>query len=508
MTMYLVYYWTTLIAMLILYKGIHHAAKNLEKKAKAKEHRHIALLLTQRLGTQVGVALTLHNQRQQELKNEVKDSGYHTNNHGTSDTVELSVPESKRESLLSTGKRESLTTGTSPARRNIHRKHSQQIIGNRYPSSPIAHRKRSSVKSIKTVPLREEDEDVLRSMTPDHDRRFQDSGVYDFTTADSLSSIFYDSSFSSVLQLKDLPSRPTMAEAADDNATLLQHAPSKKHRRPSSRKMSRNRKQSFTSATDSFSRAFCEDGQDIVVVHSENTHHHHRQASHPAQRSSWWKSPRQKIAAWFDRLRTPSSRKSSRAHERVTSRTSSISSSEGSSFASPEHELHDARPEVRIIREESTNLSGHSAVSPSQGTSFLSPTSGSARRLSWHGDIGAFTRNATEQVLSSLFKPISVVQGLTGRNRKQTKAERRAHKAFRTITFIVGLFAILWSPYYIVATVYGFCKGECIPAFLYNLSYYMCYLNSSGNPFAYALANRQFRMAFLKMFKGNFKRSA
>jgi len=103
--------------------------------------------------------------------------------------------------------------------------------------------------------------------------------------------------------------------------------------------------------------------------------------------------------------------------------------------------------------------------------------------------------------LQTLFAPISSFQ----RRRKKTKAERRAHKAFRTITFIVGLFAILWSPYYVVvpyqqqrlpqiecilifkATVYGFCRGDCIPAFLYNLSYYMCYLNSSLNPFAYAL---------------------
>jgi hypothetical protein len=101
--------------------------------------------------------------------------------------------------------------------------------------------------------------------------------------------------------------------------------------------------------------------------------------------------------------------------------------------------------------------------------------------------------------LQTLFAPISTFQ----RRRKKTKAERRAHKAFRTITFIVGLFAILWSPYYVVvstillklilfiylfkATVYGFCRGDCIPSLLYNVSYYMCYLNSSLNPFAYAL---------------------
>ncbi|OZC11071.1 hypothetical protein X798_01897 [Onchocerca flexuosa] len=101
------------------------------------------------------------------------------------------------------------------------------------------------------------------------------------------------------------------------------------------------------------------------------------------------------------------------------------------------------------------------------------------------------------------FSPITLLQ----RKRKQTKAERRAHKAFRTITFIVGCFAILWSPYYIAATVYGFCR-HCIPSLLYTLTYYMCYLNSSSNPFAYALANRQFRITFLRILRGNFSKNS
>ncbi|VDM61567.1 unnamed protein product [Angiostrongylus costaricensis] len=114
------------------------------------------------------------------------------------------------------------------------------------------------------------------------------------------------------------------------------------------------------------------------------------------------------------------------------------------------------------------------------------------------------TTTTNERVLSSIFAPLSAN---LGRRHRRTVAERRARKAFRTITFIVGCFAILWSPYYIVATIYGFCKGECIPTFVYNLSYYMCYLNSSSNPFVYALANRQFRIAFVRMFKGDFNKN-
>ncbi|WKY15831.1 hypothetical protein Q1695_000931 [Nippostrongylus brasiliensis] len=108
-----------------------------------------------------------------------------------------------------------------------------------------------------------------------------------------------------------------------------------------------------------------------------------------------------------------------------------------------------------------------------------------------------------ERIISSIFAPITVFH----RKQRRTTAEKRAHKAFRTITFIVGCFAILWSPYYIMATIYGFCKGKCIPALVYTLSYYMCYLNSTCNPFAYAMANRQFRMVFLRMLRGNFNKN-
>uniref|UniRef100_A0AC34G555 Uncharacterized protein n=1 Tax=Panagrolaimus sp. ES5 TaxID=591445 RepID=A0AC34G555_9BILA len=71
---------------------------------------------------------------------------------------------------------------------------------------------------------------------------------------------------------------------------------------------------------------------------------------------------------------------------------------------------------------------------------------------------------------------------------------------------IPGFFRRMMQWFTRPATVYGFCKGECIPSLLYNLSYYMCYLNSSGNPFAYALANRQFRSAFGRILRGNFHR--
>ena len=85
----LILYKVTLIVILALksFQGIHKAAKKLEKRSRAREHRHIALLLTQRLGTQVGVGLMLHARKYHEevMKTKKpepnnKDSGYATNN--------------------------------------------------------------------------------------------------------------------------------------------------------------------------------------------------------------------------------------------------------------------------------------------------------------------------------------------------------------------------------------------------------------------------------------------
>ncbi|KAJ8921603.1 hypothetical protein NQ315_010511 [Exocentrus adspersus] len=89
-----------------------------------------------------------------------------------------------------------------------------------------------------------------------------------------------------------------------------------------------------------------------------------------------------------------------------------------------------------------------------------------------------------------------------GKKKKKTQEKKADTKAAKTLSAILLTFIITWTPYNILVLLKPVTStSNHIPPQLWDFFYYLCYINSTINPFCYALCNASFRRTYLRILK-------
>ncbi|XP_064630432.1 alpha-1A adrenergic receptor-like [Lineus longissimus] len=83
---------------------------------------------------------------------------------------------------------------------------------------------------------------------------------------------------------------------------------------------------------------------------------------------------------------------------------------------------------------------------------------------------------------------------------------KREKKAAQTLGIVVGIFILCWFPFFFILPLGALCPRCYIPDLLFKVFFWLGYCNSMMNPIIYACSSREFKRAFKRILKCQFRR--
>ncbi|CAF1273156.1 unnamed protein product [Rotaria sordida] len=149
----------------------------------------------------------------------------------------------------------------------------------------------------------------------------------------------------------------------------------------------------------------------------------------------------------------------------------------------------------------------HSNVEPFHTTTKLSSSSLSSSASRKQNAMSSYNLERNSISSNILFHSNSKIQRQTSNKIKQSTIWNQQEKAFRQLFAIVFGFTCCFLPYFIIYMVVAYC-GSCVSERIVTATIWFGYVNSTINPFLYALSNKHFRRTFNRILKRDYRRQS
>ncbi len=86
-------------------------------------------------------------------------------------------------------------------------------------------------------------------------------------------------------------------------------------------------------------------------------------------------------------------------------------------------------------------------------------------------------------------------------NYSKSRSLARDRKAAKNLFILVFAFVICWCPYTLLSLIRALCKqpDKCVSRFIYEIAFWLLWLNSTINPLLYSFLHVKFREAFYRI---------